>query len=60
MKWVALEDDAYTRHPFIPENVEENKIAVTCWSEQCKTNPGCLVYIGGYTTQLYREYSKPL
>ena len=23
-------------------------------------NPGCLVYIGGYTTQLYRDYNKPL
>ena len=22
--------------------------------------PGCLVYIGGYTTQLYRDYNKPL
>ena len=27
MKWVALEDNAYTRHPFIPETVEESKIA---------------------------------
>ena len=23
-------------------------------------NPGCLVYIGDYTTQLYRDYNKPL
>ena len=23
-------------------------------------NPGCLVYIGDYTTQLYRDYHKPL
>ena len=23
-------------------------------------NPGCLVYIGGYTTQLCRDYNKPL
>ena len=23
-------------------------------------NPGCLGYIGDYTTQLYREYSKPI
>ena len=23
-------------------------------------NPGWLVYIGGYTTQLYRKYNKPL
>ncbi len=23
-------------------------------------NPGCLVYIGGYTTQLYRDCNKPL
>ena len=22
--------------------------------------PGCSVYIGGYTTQLYRDYNKPL
>ena len=28
-------------------------------SEQWK-NPGCLGYIGDYTTQLYRDYSKPL
>ena len=27
--------------------------------EQWK-KPGCLVYIGGYTTQLYRDYNKPL
>ena len=25
-----------------------------------KRAPGCLVYIGGYTTQLYRDYNKPL
>ena len=23
-------------------------------------NPGWLVYIGGYTTQLYRDYNRPL
>ena len=23
-------------------------------------NPGWLCYIGGYTTQLYRDYNKPL
>ena len=23
-------------------------------------DPGCLVYIGDYTTQLYREHNKPL
>ena len=23
-------------------------------------NPGCLVYIGDYTTQLYRDFNKPL
>ena len=23
-------------------------------------NPGCLVYIGDYTTQLYRDSNKPL
>ena len=23
-------------------------------------NPGCLGYIGDYTTQLYRDYNKPL
>ena len=23
-------------------------------------NPGCFVYIGDYTTQLYRDYNKPL
>ena len=23
-------------------------------------NPGCLGYIGDYTTQLYRDFSKPL
>ena len=23
-------------------------------------NPGCLVYIRDYTTQLYRDYNKPL
>lgn len=28
MKWVALEGTAYTRHPFIPESVDEGKIAV--------------------------------
>ena len=30
------------------------------WIFQChvsnEKNPGCLVYIGGYTTQLYRDY----
>ena len=25
-----------------------------------ETNPGCLVYIGDYTTQLYGDYNKPL
>ena len=28
-------------------------------NEQWK-NPGCLVYIGDYTTKLYRDYNKPL
>ena len=26
----------------------------------CEKNPGCLVYIGCYTTQLCRDYNKPL
>ena len=30
-----------------------------CLNEQWK-NPGCLGYIGGYTTQLYRDYNTPL
>ena len=25
-----------------------------------ENNPGCLGYIGDYTTQLYRDYNKPL
>ncbi len=28
--------------------------------EQWKNPKGCLVYIGAYTTQLYRDYNKPL
>ena len=31
-----------------------------CWYEQWKRAPGCLGYIGGYTTQLYRDYNKPI
>lgn len=36
MKWVALEGNAYTRHPFIPMSVEENKIAVPCLFKEIK------------------------
>eukprot|EP00438_Fugacium_kawagutii_P021603 Skav212187 [mRNA] locus=scaffold754:521709:536586:- [translate_table: standard] len=35
MKWVALEGTAYARHPFIPESVDEGKIAVPWLKVDC-------------------------
>ena len=41
----------------LPWNISKKHVLKS--SEQWK-NPGWLGYIGDYTTQLYRDYNKPL
>ena len=41
--------------------IRKKSIATTHRNELSnEKNPGCLGYIGDYTTQLYRDYNKPL
>ena len=38
MKWVSFEDNSYSRHPFIPEGVDEQKISaaqIECHGSSC-------------------------
>eukprot|EP00435_Cladocopium_sp_Y103_P064114 s86_g25.t1 len=44
MKWVALEGNAYIRHPFIPESAEYGMIAAPCSASKVVGNTGWLPY----------------
>ena len=40
--------------------VDDNDAMIfTIFNMSNEKNPGCFVYIGDYTTQLYRDYNKP-
>ena len=38
------------------ETVKSEATARFEWDLSNEKNPGCLVYVGDYTTQLYRDY----
>ena len=41
----------------IPQFIDTPKF---CWHMSNEKYPGCLGFVGDYTTQLYRDYNKPI